>query len=287
MNACIFILTHNRAERQYTANLLKELGTKIPYYLVVDDQDPELDLYKKNYDNLLIFNKEDAIKELNVDLCDNFKNYLCTVISRNICFKFAKDLGYDYFVELDDDYHCISYRHEKNKKLLQPTIKDSFDEIMEAYITFLENSGIDGVAFAQMGDYIGGVQSKMHRRKYIQKIMNWIFLKTDSDVRFRGTMNDDVSTFTLLGSQGYIFITPTYISVKPDITQATSGGLTDLYLNQGTYVKSFYSVMNMPSAVKISVMGSTTKQRHGNYRIHHRVFWGNCYPKIIDEKYKK
>ena len=38
-------------------------------------------------------------------------------------------------------------------------------------------------------------------------------------------------------------------------TQKNKGGMTDIYMSQGTYVKSFYTVMMMPSSVKVGVMG--------------------------------
>lgn len=64
-------------------------------------------------------------------------------------------------------------------------------------------------------------------------------------------------------------------------TQKNSGGMTELYLDSGTYVKSFYSVMYAPSCVKISLMGASHK------RIHHQVTWNNAAVKILNEKYRK
>lgn len=64
-------------------------------------------------------------------------------------------------------------------------------------------------------------------------------------------------------------------------TQLNKGGLTDIYLDKGTYYKSFLSVMYSPSCVSVSSMGNTHR------RIHHRVHWNNCTPKILNEKYKK
>jgi hypothetical protein len=60
-------------------------------------------------------------------------------------------------------------------------------------------------------------------------------------------------------------------------------GLTDIYLDLGTYVKSFYSVICCPSCVTVSMMGGTKK----TMRLHHNVSWNNCTPKIISDKYKK
>jgi hypothetical protein len=57
--------------------------------------------------------------------------------------------------------------------------------------------------------------------------------------------------------------------------------LTDIYLDNGTYVKSFYSVISSPQAVKISTMGTTHR------RIHHSIDWNFAVPKIISSKFKK
>ena len=57
--------------------------------------------------------------------------------------------------------------------------------------------------------------------------------------------------------------------------------MTEIYEREGTYLKSFYSVMTQPSCVKIAQMGNTHK------RFHHHVLWDYCTPMIINEKYKK
>ena len=69
--------------------------------------------------------------------------------------------------------------------------------------------------------------------------------------------------------------------INQQLTLQVSGGLTDVYMQYGTYVKSFFAVMYNPSCVKISELGQTNK------RIHHRVSWNNAVPKILNEKYKK
>ena len=64
-------------------------------------------------------------------------------------------------------------------------------------------------------------------------------------------------------------------------TQSNAGGMTETYLDMGTYLKSFYSVIYSPSCVKISEMGDAHK------RIHHAVNWDKCVPQILNEKWKK
>ena len=64
-------------------------------------------------------------------------------------------------------------------------------------------------------------------------------------------------------------------------TQQVKGGMTDMYLGNGTYMKSFYTVLCCPSFCSVTMMGD----RH--YRIHHGIEWENAVPKIISDKYKK
>ena len=56
--------------------------------------------------------------------------------------------------------------------------------------------------------------------------------------------------------------------------------MSEMYQDQGTYVKSFYSVMYNPSSVKVGLMGAVNK------RLHHKVNWNKSVPKIIDSKYR-
>ena len=57
--------------------------------------------------------------------------------------------------------------------------------------------------------------------------------------------------------------------------------MSDIYAAQGTYVKTFYSVIFAPSAVKVGTL------RDSLVRIHHVVAWDKAVPKIIKEAYKK
>lgn len=43
--------------------------------------------------------------------------------------------------------------------------------------------------------------------------------------------------------------------------------MTELYLDAGTYVKSFYTVMYCPSCVVVSAMGTAHR------RLHHHIKW--------------
>ena len=64
-------------------------------------------------------------------------------------------------------------------------------------------------------------------------------------------------------------------------TQTNKGGMSDVYLDSGTYLKSFYSVIFAPSCVRVGMMGSHHKI------LHHKITWNNCTPVILNEKHKK
>jgi hypothetical protein len=128
---------------------------------------------------------------------------------------------------------------------------------------------------------MGGINGHHWRRKISRKAMNSFFCRSDDQWRFAGLINEDVVAYTMLAQRGVLFLTTSYAVVNQLQTQQNSGGLTDIYLALGTYVKSFYSVMMCPSAVKISTMGRTSR------RIHHTIQWKNVTPMILDPSLQK
>ena len=89
-----------------------------------------------------------------------------------------------------------------------------------------------------------------------------------------------MTTYVNCGSKGDLFFTINNVSLKQTDTQQNKGGLTEFYLDTGTYVKSFYSVLFNPSCVKVSMLNTERS------RLHHKIKWNNAVPKIINEKYK-
>ena len=275
----VFILSHGRAENVITVDTLRKCGYTGDIYIIIDDEDKQGAKYKEIYgDKVIVFSKKEM--DGTFDIGDNFNDRRVVVYARNKCHDIAKSLGLDYFLELDDDYNSFCYRYEDNDMLRKIEIKD-LDSLFEKCINFLEVSGAHAIAFAQGGDYIGGVGSTAWQQKLLRKVMNTFFCKTDRPFQFYGRINEDTTMYTVLGQRGYIFFTLGDVMVNQIQTQANAGGLTDIYLDKGTYYKSFCSVMFSPSCVKVSSMGNTYR------RIHHRVAWNNCCPKIINEKYKK
>jgi len=192
-------------------------------------------------------------------------------------------LGYNYFVELDDDYSTFRFRRESHSELKSVYVK-SLDKVFAAFFDFLDTAAsheIYAAAMAQGGDFIGGLESDIWKNEIKRKAMNVFFLSVDKRFDFIGRINEDVNAYTRYGNVGALFFTIGKMCITQIQTQKNKGGMTEQYLDVGTYVKSFYSVMYCPSFVKISCMGTSHR------RIHHEINWKYAVPQIISEVYKK
>lgn len=278
-NFCVFILTHGRPDKIITLETLKKCNYQGDYYLIIDNEDEKADEYYEKFgkDKVIMFDKLKISKEF--DTGDNFDDRRTIVYARNACFNIAKDLGYKYFLELDDDYTAFMFRYIENNKLKSREPK-RINKIFSSMIKFLQCEKITTVAFAQGGDFVGGVNGQFNK-KVLRKAMNSFFCDVDKPFTFVGRINEDVNTYTSLGQRGVVMLTITDFMLNQLQPQSNKGGMTDVYLASGTYLKSFYSVMYSPSCVKVAIMNTENK------RIHHKVNWNNCSPKILSERWKR
>ena len=99
----------------------------------------------------------------------------------------------------------------------------------------------------------------MKGEKMKRKAMNSFICSVDRPFQFVGRINEDVNTYTTLGSRGCLLLQVPQVA-----------------LNQK-------QVMMMPSSVKVGVMGHSEETK----RLHHVINWNNTVPKILDERFKK
>lgn len=275
----VFILTHGRPDTIHTLDTLKRGNYTGKWYLVIDNEDKQAERYYEKYgkERVIMFDKLAISKTF--DTADLSQERRAIVYARNACFQIAKDLNLKYFVEFDDDYTSIGIRYPKDGKLSQLSC-ENLDEIFELMVDFLLETDALTVCMSQGGDHMGGLTGRW-KKSILRKAMNSFFCRADRPFQFLGRVNEDVNTYTLLGSQGQLMMTITDLMLNQMQTQSNSGGMTDLYLDGGTYLKSFYTVLYMPSAVTVQPMGTSHK------RLHHKVNWKHCVPLILDERCKK
>jgi hypothetical protein len=278
-NFVVFILSHGRANNMFTVNSLRKHGYTGKIIIVIDNEDKTADEYIQKYEDVEIFDKKEIAKTF--DEADNFQDRRAIIYARNACFEIAKKRGYQYFIELDDDYTGFEYRiyDEENQK---PTKVFSLDNVFAALLLFYKQTKFSTISIAQGGDFIGGKNNRMAKKPTLfRKCMNSFICSTDRPFQFVGRINEDVNTYVYKQSIGLLMGTIPFVALIQKTTQKNKGGMTDLYLDSGTYVKSFYTVMFSPSSCKVAPMGDK------HMRLHHEINWNCAVPKLIRESVKK
>ena len=282
---CIVILTHGRPEKVHTYRALMNAGCKYPIYLIIDNEDKTAAEYYKIFgrEKVIMFDKLKISKTF--DTADNFDNRKTIVYARNASFDIVEKLGYKYFLQLDDDYTEFRYKFNNNNIYTDKTIHQNIDKIFDLTLRYYKSIPAKTISYSQGGDFIGGAKSPSNTNvtsiRIRRKAMNTFFLSVDRRFNFLGRINEDVNTYTNLGSKGGLIFQINKIAINQPTTQSNSGGMTETYLDGGTYLKSFYTVIFSPSCTVVSLLNSK------NPRLHHKINWNNAVPKIINESYKK
>ena len=275
-----FILTHGRPDNVRTLRSLELSGYTGRVYLVIDDEDESGAEYRERYgDRVLTFSK-DAVGET-FDQYDQSPDRRSIVWARNACWQLARDVGARYFVQLDDDYTSFLYRRPGTRDGALGyhgwTIR-SLDDVLAAMVAFVEETPAHALCMSQGGDHMGGADSaNAARARLLRKAMNSFVLDAERPFPFSGRINEDVNTYVGLGALGYLLLTYSALQLNQLGSQSNAGGMTDLYLESGTYVKSMFTVLVAPSCVEIRSMGRTSR------RLHHYVSWRHAVPKILAE----
>ena len=275
-----FILTHGRPDRVDTFETLKTFGYTGKVFLVVDDEDKTLPKYRARFGSrVLTFSKADIAARF--DQGDNFDDRRAIFYARNACFDLAEQVGVREFIQLDDDYTGFYFKFDEERRFCSKRAT-CLDDILDALLAYFRKTGALSVCMAQGGDHLGGAGGSYGRDvRTLRKAMNTFICSTERRFSFVGRINEDVNTYTSLGRRGELFLTILQLSMIQRQTQSNPGGMTELYRDSGTYVKSFYSILYSPSCVKV------TEMRSAERRIHHKVRWGNSAAKIVHERYRK
>ena len=280
-NFAVFILTHGRPDNIKTIPTLQKCGYTGKIYFIVDSEDKTIDKYIANFgsDAVKVFDKKKLADQ--VDEGNNFDERRTITHARNACFDIAEENDIEYFIQLDDDYTAFDYRLMIDDKAVVTPIKN-LDAIFSLLLDYYKSSDFQSIAFAQGGDFIGGLDNGNGIYRFSKrKCMNSFICSTKRRFQFIGAMNEDVNTYTTRGSRGDLFMTIPFVSLTQTATQSNKGGITDMYLRYGTYCKAFTTTMMHPSSVSVSMMNTT------HQRIHHSIAWVNTTPMIISETYKK
>ncbi len=277
---CIFILSNGRPDRVYTYKCFERAGNTAGIFIIVDDQDKMVDKYRAKFgqDKVIQFCKSDIHKV--IDTGDNFDGMGSTIYPRKAFWDIARNLGYRYFMQLDDDYTDFQYFFDSQGKYKYRLARKTLRKMIKTMFEYFKSIPAMTLAMSQGGDFIGGGKVQLCRLR--RKAMNIFLCDTEKPWDMYGRRNEDVTAYVLGNLRGQLFLTVLQAKITQVQSQKNPGLITDAYLESGTYIKSFYSVMYAPACVQIGVLSD-----RGNSRIHHKIKWNNTAVKILDEKYKK
>lgn len=274
----VFILSHGRADRVLTYDMLRRGSYTGRIYVVIDNEDAACDAYRARYGAQVVVFDKPAVAEW-TDTGDNFSQRDSVVFARNACWQIAEQLNVEYFLVLDDDYRQITYRFTTDLRFTHERNVLDLDRLFATILEFYKSIPAATIAMGQSGDYIGGAKDSVAKQVRIKrKAMNSFFCSVHRPFRFLGRINEDTTTYCVLGNRGELFLTFFNTCIHQTRTQRAAGGLTPVYLRLGTYVKSFYSVMYTPAFVHVAALGVLHR------RFHHAIDWINAVPCILDEK---
>lgn len=271
-NVGVFILSHGRAENVVTYKALRNQGYTGKIYIVCDDEDEQLALYKEKFKNVIVFSKDN----INFDTGDNFHNLRAvSSIVRNAIVKFEKDV--DFVLMLDDDYKAFNYKIPNGNKLNSTKIKN-LDKLIDVYIDFLKtNENILSLSFGVAGDYIGGTNNKVKDGIYFNGRNSFLF-RANEAFEFKGRIMEDVTTPAYHNSIGKFFITVLRVQIDTVSRENNTGGIKYKEYELNDYLQYFYPVLWNPSAIKVGV------NRGGAFI--KNVTVDKLVPKIINERWK-
>lgn len=276
----VFILSHGRADDVKTAAMLKKQGYTGDWYIVIDNEDDQAGTYFGKYgDRVLMFDKKAVAAETDTGDLDDDRRV--GVFARNKIQELAAGRGYAYHLQLDDDFKEIRYRNAEGVRIRSRKARN-LDNVFYSLVRYMDACPkITWLSFGLSSYYLGGVKgSSCWRDQMTPKTMGSFLMRASHPVKFSMRMNDDITTCALEQSRGNLAWTIMQYQVETIPTQHQDGGMTDIYKDNGTYRKSFYSVLAGPSWAVIS-------REILSHRIHHEIRFANCVPKLLSGKWKK
>ena len=178
----VFILTYGRSAKVHTYDTIRKQGYKGKIYLVCSDDDSQVNNYKKNFPNeVVVFNKQEYANTF--DIGDNFNDNRVVVFARNAIFSIAEKLGYKYFIVLDDDYTAFRYTADANGTYLTKARNaKNLSVLFDIMLKYYKKTNAVTLCIAQGGDFIGGENSRVFKKKLSRKAMNFFICSTEKKI---------------------------------------------------------------------------------------------------------
>ena len=261
-----------------TAQTLKKINYPGEWFIVCGNNDETLPEYQQNWgDKVLVFDWYEQIKT--TDTLDNFgfekkASGACPV--RNAVRAISEARGEKRHWQMDDDYtgfHRYDGSTGKNK-----TIKDG--KILFSSMYRIAKFALDA-NLGKTGFILTTIEAAPQSRKtFNPHVANAMNMPSDPVhfIPWTGRMNDDVIHCVNNWKNMEYEIQFKYLQLASKPTRTETGGLTEMYKNDGAARRTAYFVMVAPCYVKMT-------QKKGE--IMYKMDWRGMIPKLIRESYRK
>ena len=274
----VFITSHNSPDECRSFSSLRKAGYKDTIYIVIDDEDPQYEVYKEHVFNLLVFHKQDYIDKLDIGMSKSNPQRAAVLYARAAVEDFAKDMGLDYFIVMDDDLYGFRYRYVKDNKLCSTPV-ENFDWLIYNYIEFMNTSNSLCLSFAHDGSFIGGADVVKSGKILERRSCHTIYLRdTRKEFEWKFTVNEDYVTSLLYANVGKLMFTLPFVQRNISGMNDRKEGMHDLYNSTSEFERAFYNIIACPWACTIAdYKGRKVVRTNKN----------SAYPKIVSSSYRR
>ena len=266
-NFAYFIACYGDSKNIPTLKALQAKNAKYPIYLVVGDDDPDLENYLK-LSNVLIFKKSDYYGKVD-ELGEYSKTHKICTYSRPAIEDFAKKLNIEYIGYMFNDIIGFTLRYRKDNGV-SSTANFKIDEIIDMYIELLNSSdNIYAVGPPASSFYIGVNIDKC--REYTNRWMNMYIYKLDKNPPlYKANVIEDLDLMMRCNSRGKLVICPFGLHANCRQAMVSEDAYGSMKLSEYLQQKSIVASIDIGKSVRDTKIPYSKNQ-----------------PKIIDEKFKK
>lgn len=280
-NYAVAILTHGRPNNQLTLETLRKQGWTRDVYLVLDDMDDTIEQYHKNYDSdplvhIIVFDKLDILSRVDTGLTN--PKLASDLYVRNAMEEIFPNMGFDAWIECDDDIKSFNYRYKLDGQLKNLLIHD-LDKIFDLSIEYMLNSDITTFGFLAAFHFIGGVDYDKHTDGFKYRHCVSFYMRNASKP-VKWVMNflaDDITCSMIAKNGGVVLAHKNIQTICNESFGAVEGGMAALYLDKDTPPDAMFILTVFPSSIDIGV--------HHNRLVANKRY-NNLMPKIISSKFK-
>lgn len=279
MKFAVFITTHGRVDRVTTYGTLRRCGYTGKIYIVVDNEDEQLQRYLNRFSDVLVFNKQ-----LQFNKCDKViatQQKASVTYARNAVEAYAKHFMLDAFMVVDDDITGFRYRWVDGDSVRSLAVSNGMDDVLSLYAQYIIDHNIAVTSFAHMMFYISGTHNLSKRITEQREISQLFIRNTKFEIDWIGVMRQDILTNMVTAKMGMIWwVLPfiTYDAEPMNETGENLGGMKEAYDNISEFRRTFLGVIVSPFCIKVGC---------ANERI--KMSWNkeSAYPLVVSSRYKK